>query len=95
MKLLSHVQLCDLMDCSLPGSSIHGISQARVLEWVAISFIQAIFLTQGPDPGTKPRSPTLQANALLSKPPGKPKWAVGKLLRNIQHTFKRSYKWGN
>ena len=30
--------LCDHMDCSLPGSSIHGIFQARVLEWVAISF---------------------------------------------------------
>jgi len=29
--------LCDPMDCSLPGSSIHGIFQARVLEWVAIS----------------------------------------------------------
>ena len=30
--------LCDTMDCSLPGSSIHGIFQARVLEWGAISF---------------------------------------------------------
>ena len=30
--------LCDPMDCSLPGSSVHGIFQARVLEWVAISF---------------------------------------------------------
>ena len=30
--------LCDPMDCSPPGSSIHGIFQARVLEWVAISF---------------------------------------------------------
>ena len=30
--------LCDPMDCSLPGFSIHGIFQARVLEWVAISF---------------------------------------------------------
>ena len=30
--------LCDLMDCTLPGSSVHGISQARILEWVAISF---------------------------------------------------------
>ena len=30
--------LCDPMDCSLPGSSIHGILQARLLEWVAISF---------------------------------------------------------
>ena len=30
--------LCDPMDCGLPGSSIHGIFQARILEWVAISF---------------------------------------------------------
>ena len=30
--------LCDPMDCSLPGSSVRWISQARVLEWVAISF---------------------------------------------------------
>ena len=30
--------LCDSMDCRLPGSSIHGIFQARILEWVAISF---------------------------------------------------------
>ena len=29
---------CDPMDCSLPGSSIHGIFQARIMEWVAISF---------------------------------------------------------
>ena len=30
--------LCDPMDCSLPGSSVHGIFQARILEWVAISY---------------------------------------------------------
>ena len=30
--------LCDPVDCSLPGSSVHGILQARILEWVAISF---------------------------------------------------------
>ena len=30
--------LCDPIDCSLPGSSVHGIFQARVLEWVAIAF---------------------------------------------------------
>ena len=35
------------MDCSLPGTSIHGIFRARILEWVAISFFQGIFLTQG------------------------------------------------
>ena len=43
VKIESEVaQLCstlrDLMDCSLPGSSIHGILQARVLEWGAIAF---------------------------------------------------------
>ena len=38
MKSLSPVRLCDPTDCSLPGSSLHGILQARVLEWVAISF---------------------------------------------------------
>ena len=36
VKLLSRVRLCDSMDCSLPGSSVHGIFQARILEWVAI-----------------------------------------------------------
>ena len=34
----SCLTLCSPMDCSLPGSSIHGILQARILEWVAISF---------------------------------------------------------
>ena len=34
----SCLTLCDPMDCSLPGSSIHGIFQARVQEWAAISF---------------------------------------------------------
>ena len=34
----SCLTLSDLMDCSLPGSSVHGIFQARVLEWCAIAF---------------------------------------------------------
>ena len=34
----SCLTLCDPMDCSPPGSSVHGISQARIPEWVAISF---------------------------------------------------------
>ena len=32
--------LCDPMDCSLPSSFVHGILQARILEWVAISFFK-------------------------------------------------------
>jgi len=35
--------LCDPMDCSLPGSSVHGIFQAIVLEWIAISFSKGSF----------------------------------------------------
>ena len=54
--------LCDPMDCSLPGSSVHGIFQAIVLEWIAISFS---------NPGFKPGSSALQTDALLSEPPGK------------------------
>ena len=38
LKSLSHVRLCDPMDCSLPSSSVHGIFQAILLEWIAISF---------------------------------------------------------
>ena len=38
VKVKSCLTLCDPMDCSLPCSSVHGIFQARVLEWGAISF---------------------------------------------------------
>ena len=38
VKSPNHVWLSVIMDCSLPGSTVHGISQARVLEWVAIPF---------------------------------------------------------
>ena len=54
------------MDCSLPGSSVHGILQARVLEWVAILFSMGIFLIQGSNPSF------LQAASLPSEPPGRP-----------------------
>ena len=37
----------DPKDCNLPGPSVHSISQARILEWVAISFSKGIFPTQG------------------------------------------------
>ena len=38
----SSLTLCDHMDCCLPGSSVHGIFQARILEWVAISFSRSL-----------------------------------------------------
>ena len=44
--------LCDTLGYSLPGSSIHGILQARILAWVAISSFRGIFPTQGPNPRT-------------------------------------------
>ena len=56
---------CDPMDCSPPGSSVHGISQARILEWIAISSPGDL-----PDPGIEPGSPAFQAIALTSEPPG-------------------------
>ena len=128
--------LCNPMDCSLPGFSLHGILQARVLEWVAISFSRGSsrprdrtrvscipgnnylhylhhslkvkllsrirlfpipwtvayqaspsmgfsrqeywnglpFTSPGDllNPGIEPRSPSFQADALTSEPPGKP-----------------------
>ena len=42
--------LCDSMHCSLPSSFVHGISQARIREWVAIFHLQGIFPTQGLNP---------------------------------------------
>ena len=42
----SHLILCDSMDCSPPGSSVHGILQARILEWGAIHFSMGSFSTR-------------------------------------------------
>ena len=47
-SLQSFPTLCDPIDCSPPGSSVHGILQARILEWVAL--LQGIFPTQGSNP---------------------------------------------
>ncbi len=64
----SCLTLCDPMDCSPPGSSVHGIHQARILKWVAISYSRVSSL-----PGIESRSPRLQADSLPSEPPGKPR----------------------
>ena len=42
--------ICDPIDCSPPGSSVPGILQARILEWVAIPFSRGFLLTQGLNP---------------------------------------------
>ena len=47
----SYSTLCDPMECSLPGSSLHGILLARILEWAANFFSRGFFLTQGSKPG--------------------------------------------
>ena len=55
------------MDCSPPGSSVHGILQERILEWVVSPFFKG---------SSRPRDQTqisyLQADSFPSKPPGKP-----------------------
>ena len=56
----SCLTLCNPMDCSPPGSSVHGILQARILDWYLLH------------PGIKPGSPALQVDSLPSEPRGKP-----------------------
>ena len=55
------------MKCSPPGSSVHGILQARILEWVPFPSPEDL-----PDPSIKPRSSALQVVSLPSEPPEKP-----------------------
>ena len=49
LRRFSHVTLCHPMDCSLPSSTVHGILQTRILEWVlgCHTLLQGIFSTQG------------------------------------------------
>ena len=55
----------DPMDCSPPGSSVHGIFQGRILEWIAISFSGG-----SSQPKVRTQSSMLQVDSLLSEPPG-------------------------
>ena len=59
--------LCDPMNCTCQAP-LEGILQARILEWVAMPSSRDL-----PNPGIKPRSPTMRADSLPSEPPGKPK----------------------
>ena len=66
---LCHVQpFCNPMDCSLPGSSVHGILHARILEWVAIPFSK-----ESSNPGIKSMSPASAGGFFTTEPRGKPK----------------------
>ena len=80
----SCLTLFDSMDCSLPGFPVHGISQARILEMVAVPFSR-----ESSDPGVKSRSPTLQADSLPSEQPGKLflQWIVIEIFVQIFEVF--------
>ena len=71
--------LCDPISCSLPGFSVHGISQARSLEWVAISFSRGFSW-----PRDQTGSPALQADSLPSEPPGKTKHFLSYTFQNVK-----------
>ena len=68
--------------CSLPGSSVCGILQARILEWVAISFSRVFSL-----PRIEPWSPALQADFLTPEPPGEPLTMLSSCLFGIAVTM--------
>ena len=82
LQSLSHVQLCHPMDCSPPGSSAHWISQARILEWVAISFSGESSWIRD-----KPASPALASRFFTTEPSGKPNPNSYYYLPFIKHLF--------
>ena len=65
----SVVSFCNPVYCSLPEFSIHGISQARLQEWVAISSSGDL-----PNSGIKSVFPSLAGRFFTTWPPGKPQW---------------------
>ena len=63
----SCLTLCDPVACDPPGSSVHGISQARIQEWVAVPSPGDV-----PDPGPEPMHLALAGRFFTTEPPGKP-----------------------
>ena len=78
LVIQSFLSLCDPMVCSPPGSSAHGILQARILEWVAIPFSGNL-----PDLWIKPGSCALQADSLPSELPEKPTGEKDRSMRAV------------
>ena len=68
----SYPTLCNPMDCSPPGYSVHAIFQARILEWVAISYSRG---SSRPGDWTSPVSSELLVDSLPAKSSGKPGWS--------------------
>ena len=64
------------MDCSLSGSSLHGILQARILEWDAIFFFRGSSL-----PRSRSASPALAGGFFTTEPPGRTEVHMGGLVR--------------
>ena len=76
-QILPCYQKCKPADCNPPGSSVHGILQARILEWACHCPLQGIFPTQGLNLGLL----YWQVDSSPSKPPGKPekvRYTVGR-----------------
>ena len=82
---------CDPLDCSLPGFSVHGIFQARILEWVAISFSRGSSWPRIKP--TSPRSPALEADCLSAEPLGKILWFYKCKTSCIHHYHIRKFPW--
>ena len=70
------LNLCIPMDCSPPGSSVHGVLQTRILEWVAISFSRRSFPPWDWICTSWAFLPALAGRFFTTEAPGKPKWLV-------------------
>ena len=83
--------LCDPMDCNPPSSSVRGDSPGKRSGMGSFSLLQGNL----PNPGIEFRSPTLQADSLPSKPPGKPKSTAVDSLSLLQEIFPtQELNWG-
>ena len=83
----SCLTLCNPMDCNLPGFSVHGILQARILKWVAMPSSRDL-----PNPGIKPispESPALAGRFFTAEPPRKP---IAFLTMSFLHTSDHFYR---
>ena len=85
MRAQLYLTLCDPMDCSPPGSSVHGILQSRILEGVVISF------SRGSYPKIRPVfsvSPALAGRFSTAEPPGNPHIDIYTYIHMHMHAYK-------